>query len=197
MKIKISNKELVKELIGTEREFPKYVTQLINIANRTSQATRPRVVGKMTELIKECPEKTYEGWKKWYLAGHPDAIKNAIKKVSDMVEKLKEAIINVDRNMIKSWVENLVLEQTYIGLRVQEAILKKISQLKSSDYRMALASEESEGIDGMVGNVSYSIKPETYKATQGHLIEDIKADKIVIYKKTKSGIEFEIETEGS
>lgn len=61
MKIKISNKELIEELVGKKREFPKYATQLINLASRTAQATRPRVVGQMTELIKECPEKTYEG----------------------------------------------------------------------------------------------------------------------------------------
>ena len=192
MKIKISNKELIEELVGKKREFPKYATQLINLASRTAQATRPRVVGQMTELIKECPEKTYEGWKKWYLAGHPDTIKNAIDKVSDMINKLKEALMKIDRKMIKSWVENLVLEQTYIGLRFQEAILKKIAQLKGASYRMALESEEHKGIDGMVGNTSYSVKPETYK-TQKHLIEDIKADNMVFYKKTKSGVEFEIE----
>jgi len=75
--IKIKNEELIKELIGKTNNFPKYATQLINLANQNARGTRPRVVGQLSELIQECPDKTYEGWRKWYLEQHPDAIKNA------------------------------------------------------------------------------------------------------------------------
>lgn len=64
-KIKIKNEELIRELVGEVKFFPKYTTQLINLANQNAQGTRPRVVGQLTELIKECPAKSYEGWKKW------------------------------------------------------------------------------------------------------------------------------------
>lgn len=74
MKIKINNEELIKELIGEVKSFPKYTTQLINLANQNSQGTRPKVVGQLSELIQECPSKTYEGWKKWYLEKHPKAV---------------------------------------------------------------------------------------------------------------------------
>lgn len=75
--IRIKNEDLIRELIGKVKNFPKYTTQIINLANQNAQGTRSRVVGQMSELIQECPEKTYEGWKNWYLGKYPDAIGNA------------------------------------------------------------------------------------------------------------------------
>jgi hypothetical protein len=49
----ISNVEILSDVVGEEPEFPKYTTQLMNLANQNAQGTRPRVVGQMSELIKE------------------------------------------------------------------------------------------------------------------------------------------------
>lgn len=187
--IEIKNEELVRELIGELKSFPKYTRQLINLANQNAQGTRPRVVGQMTELIKECPEKTYDGWKKWYISKYSDRIENAIEKINQMVENLKNAIELIDKPMIQKWVEELVFEQTFIGLRVQEAILKKVASVKRVSYRMAKPEEESKGIDGFIGNTPVSIKPDTYK-TKNALREEIKSS-ILFYKKTKSGLEID------
>jgi site-specific DNA-methyltransferase (adenine-specific) len=97
--IKITNKELIQELIGEIKDFPRYTTQLINLANQNAQGTRPRVVGQLSELINECPEKTYEGWKNWYLKKHPTAVKNATEKIDEMVNNLKGAINLIDKSM--------------------------------------------------------------------------------------------------
>jgi hypothetical protein len=44
-RIKITNEE-IKSLLGAEPvEFPKYATQIINLANQNAQGTRPAVVG--------------------------------------------------------------------------------------------------------------------------------------------------------
>jgi len=185
--IKIKNEELVKELIGEVKDFPLYTTQLINLANQNAQGTRPRVVGQLTELIQECPEKTYEGWKKWYLSKYPNAIENATGRINEMMNNLKNAIKSIDKSMIKRWVEDLVLEKTFVGLRFQEAILKKVASIKNTDYRLAEPKEESQGIDGFIGDMPVSIKPITYK-TKDALREEIKA-KIIFYNKTKSGLE--------
>ena len=48
-------------------ELPKYVSQLINLGNIFSQGTRPKVVGQMSELIKEFRKsggRTFEDWRK-------------------------------------------------------------------------------------------------------------------------------------
>lgn len=94
--IKIKNSELIKELTGEVKSFPKYTTQLLNLANQNAQGTVPRVVGQLSELIQECPEKTYEGWKKWYLGKHPNAIEDATNRIEEMVSKLKESIKLID-----------------------------------------------------------------------------------------------------
>lgn len=186
MIVKIKNDELAKELIGEIKEFPRYTTQILNLANQNAQGTRPRVVGQLSELINECPEKTYKGWKNWYLTKYPDAINNASEKISEMVNNLKDAISKIDKAMVKKWAEDLVLEKTFIGLRFQEAILKKIADVKKENYRFSTPKEESKGIDGFIGDTPISIKPITYK-TKNSLRENIIVE-IIYYDKTKSGL---------
>jgi hypothetical protein len=184
--IKITNEELVKELVGETKSFPKYTTQIINLANQNSQGTRPRVVGQLSELIHQCPYKKYEEWEKWYLSKHPQAIDEATRRINRMINNLRKAINQIDENMIRNWVEDLVLVKTFIGLRFQEAILKKLSSMVRTNYRLAKPEEESKGIDGFVGETPVSIKPITYK-TKPALREKIEAE-IVFYEKVKDGI---------
>lgn len=192
MKIKISNKELQTDLIGEREIFPKYASPLLNLANRFARATRPEVVGQMTELVK--PFRSYEEWKKWYLKNHPKEIETATDRMLKMLKKFKE-IVNAmisDKSMVKSWVEDLILIQTYVGLKFQEVILKRIAKEVKKGYRLAIPKEESSGIDGFINSIPVSIKPSTYKLEKKRLEEKIKA-KIVYYEKLDKGIEFEFE----
>jgi len=186
MKIKISNKELVKELVGEEKKFPKYTTQILNLANQNAQGTRPKVVGQLSELIKECPYNSYEKWKDWYLSKKPDAIDNATKRILKMVDQLREAINLIDEKLVKEWVEDLVLVKTFIGLKFQEAIFKKVASIMGKTYRLAKPEEEAKGIDGFIGNIPVSIKPSTYNYKKA-LPEKIEV-KIIFYEKVKDGI---------
>ena len=93
--------------------------------------------------------------------------------------------------MVHKWVEDLIISKTYNGLYVQEAILSKLAEICEKDYRLATPEEESQGIDGFVGNVPYSIKPDTYK-TMGRLSEVIDV-KMIYYSKTKTGLKVEVE----
>ena len=133
--------KLVKEDVieGAEPsyEFPKYTTQIINQASQNMQATRPKVVGQMSELIQECPTKSYEGWKEWYLNKYPDAIDKATDKAYEGVVNLRDAIGEIDRDMVKAWVTDLVLTKTAEGLIFQEAILKYIADMENTSYRLA------------------------------------------------------------
>ena len=88
--------------------------------------------------------------------------------------------------MVENWVEDLVVAKTFNGLYVQKAILASLAERKGTTYRLATPDEESVGIDGYVGNVPYSIKPDTYK-TMRRLSETI-AVKMIYYTKTKTGI---------
>ncbi|PIP16295.1 MAG: restriction endonuclease [bacterium (Candidatus Ratteibacteria) CG23_combo_of_CG06-09_8_20_14_all_48_7] len=187
MKIKLTNEEIREYFDIESPEFPKYVTQILNLANRNAQGTRPKVVGQMSNLIKEFDGKTIQEWEKWYLEKNPQAVEKATNRIITMVESLKEAINKIDRKMIETWVKDLVIIKTFLGLRFQEAILKKGAQLKGVEHRLAISDEEAQGIDGWIGNIPVSIKPDTYEVKK-ELLEGIEAT-IIFYKKLKDGIE--------
>ena len=83
------------------------------------------------------------------------------------------------------------ITKTFNGLYVQKAILASLAERSETTWRLATPEEESAGIDGYVGDIPYSIKPETYK-TMGRLSEMI-AVKMIYYTKTKTGITIEVE----
>jgi hypothetical protein len=187
MKIKLTNEQIRQALEIPSLSFPKYVSQLINIANQNAQGTRPRAVGQLTDLIQEFPGKTLDEWEQWYLQRYPNAINTAKEKIILMLEGFKDAMRKIDEGMIYEWARDLVIVQTFVGLQFQEAILKKGSEIKGVGYKMSEKTDESQGIDGYLGDIPVSIKPDTYKLKKS-LREEISA-KIIYYKKIKNGIE--------
>lgn len=195
MKLTIKNEELLELNESSTPQFPKYTSQLINLANQNAQGTRPKVVGQLSELFQEYQKNTDEisidTWKKWYLSKYSKAIEDATNRIYEQIQNLKNAITLIDRNMIQKWVEDLIITKTYNGLYIQKAILSKIAKIKQKDFRLSKTEEEAIGIDGYIDNVPYSIKPDTYK-TMSRLSESIEV-KIIYYTKTKSGIEIEFD----
>lgn len=191
----IKNEELSALNGSLTPNFPKYTSQLINWANQNAQGTRPKVVGQLSDLFpdyqKEAGEITLNGWRKWYTERYPGAIDAATDKIFGQMEHLKTAIQLIDREMIRTWVEDLVITKTYHGLYVQRAILAKIADMRNTDYRLAKPEEESLGIDGYVGNTAYSVKPDSYQ-TMDRLPEAIPV-KMIYYTKKKSGLVIEVE----
>ena len=187
--LRIKNDELMIDLTGKKPTFPKYTTQIMNLANQNSQGTRAKIVGQMSDLIQEFPGHKYEEWENWYKQKNPIAIDAATEKILDMIIKLKQAIRLIDKQMVKEWVEDLVVSKTFTGLRFQESILKRLAIIKSTTYRLSNPEEESIGIDGYIGDSPVSIKPITYKSKK-MLPEDIKVE-IIYYEKKKTGIKVE------
>ena len=182
----ISNEEIAEELVGETKSFPKYTTQILNLCNQSAQGTRPSVVGQMSDLVQECPYRTYKEWKQWYLSKKPNAIAEATRRIKTMVGNLKTAMALIDDNMIRMWAEDLVIAKSYTGLHFQQAILSRVAKMKRTTFRVALPDEESKGIDGYIGQEKVSIKPETYKSKLG-LPESIRIP-IIYYEKLKDGI---------
>lgn len=58
--------------------------------------------------------------------------------------------------------------------------------MKGQPYRLSTPQEESQGIDGFIGETPVSIKPITYK-TKNMLAEQIGAT-MIYYEKVKDGI---------
>ena len=190
MQFKIKMDEIRQILEIESSTFPKYATQIINLANQNAQATRPRVVGQMSELIQEFCGKTLEEWEKWYLAKYPEAINVATQKILEMIDNFKDVLDKIDENMIRQWLRDLIIVKTFIGLKFQEAILRKIAEKFKTNFKLADAEEESKGIDGHVANIPISLKPISYKS-KNMLLEKIDVF-IVFYEKQKDGLKITI-----
>jgi hypothetical protein len=181
--LKLDVQDKFSQITGEPKEFPKYTTQLINLANQNSQGTRPEVVGQMSELIQQCPQKSFKGWKEWYLQNHPDSIKKATARIAPMIENMRKAMDLIDEDMIKEWVEDLVVTKTAEGLIIQEIILETIANQQGLEWRLATPEEESKNIDGFIGTKPVSVKPETYLSKKSSVREEIDIE-LIYYKKT-------------
>ena len=186
-KIKLSNAEVENLLGSSPQSFPKYATQIINLANQNAQGTRPKTVGQQTDLIQQFPGETLAEWQTWYQEQYPNAIDEAAEKIYAMVQQLQNTITQIDKSMVRRWVEDLVLVKTFVGLRFQEAILAKVAAQANMAYRFSTTEEEVRGIDGYIGNVPVSIKPDTYKTQALQLPEQISVY-LIYYTKKKDGI---------
>ena len=142
--------------------FPRYTTQIINLISNTAQATRPRVIGQMSELVAEFietyPDGSVEEWRQWYLGRNPSTIDDATDKIYEKLHLYKDAIHEIDRSMIRRWVEDLVIYKSFKGLKFQALIIRKVAERCKMEHRMATSSEESAGIDGFIGNVPVQVK---------------------------------------
>jgi hypothetical protein len=189
-KEKINIQQVLENLNIEKFVFPKYVTQIINLANQNAQGTRPKVVGQLSDLINQINEKNYKNWKEFYLENYGDKIDVATDKIWNMINSLKEAIDKIDKNMVRNWVYDLVINKTAEGLIIQEYILKYLANKYNKSYRLANAQEESQNIDGFIGDIPVQIKSKTYKTKTNVKNEDIKVP-IIFYNKTDKYITIE------
>lgn len=190
-KIKILNSDIEKLSNASQYPFPKYATQIINLVNSNAQATRPAVVGQMSELIQEFNGQTLEEWIEWYSAKQPDAVDKATDKIFNMYQLMSEAFAKIDRPMIEAWVKDLVYNKTFCGLKFQSAIIAYLAGQFNKNWRLADVEEEAQGIDGFVGDTPVQIKSATYKL-EARLGENIEIP-IVYYDKKKDGISIEFD----
>lgn len=195
MNYTIKNEDIENYNNSDSFSFPKYTSQLINLANQNAQGTRPVVVGKMSDLFQEFlesdEERNIDGWRRWYLERYPDSFEKATNKILEQVNNLRNAIELIDKEMVENWVENLIIYKTFNGLYLQKAILAFLANKKGTTYRLANAIEESHGIDGYVGDVPYSIKPDTYKYMER--LSEVIDVKMISYTKTKTSLKIEVE----
>lgn len=158
---RISGDKILKK---TELHYPPYLYGLINSANTMSGSTRPNKIRKLHDLFKKRKFRSLGEWKKWYLSKHPNAINRAVSNILAVFEKnfdISASKRRKYRKYIRQFVENLVFEQTYRGLKIQEVIFIKMSKITGEKYRWGTNREDSSGVDGFIGDIPLSIKPQT------------------------------------
>lgn len=109
MVLKISWDDVADALEIDTAAFPEYASPLLNLANQYAQATRPRVVGQMSELIEEFPGDCVEGWEEWYGDRMPDAMDEAVDRIEEKIRAFRDVLEHIDREMIARWVRDLVI----------------------------------------------------------------------------------------
>ena len=143
----------------------KYIGSVINLANSFSQATRPKHVGQMSELIQQfredCDTHEVEDWAEYY--NGDEKIDAAADKIWECVLSIKENLNELTKDDVREWTQDLIISKTHAGLQIQLDVLKLCSGDQS--YRLANVEEEAKGIDGFIGDEPVSIKPNTYKKT--------------------------------
>lgn len=199
MKIKISKnkqKQLTDEVLNS---FPKYTTFIINQASQTSQATRPQIVGQLSEefpnYLKKCKNESVQpslqGWVDYHSDKFLDAVENSKTKIKTMVNNFKDAIELIDDELIEEWIKDLLFSKTYYGFNL-EAIIIKFFQSKGCNVRKATAEEESRNIDLFVNERPYQVKPISFKRTNP-TTANLGIQSIIYYSKIKDTIELEID----
>lgn len=174
------------------KEFPKYTASIINLLNRWAKGTKAEVVGQMSDEVIECPHKDYSKWREWYLKKHPTAIEDATNLIIAKMEQVKPNLEKIDKKIIKVWVDDLVVDKSFWGIKVQEAILQKIQNKTGIKCRLANKEEERKGFDGFIGNNPIQIKPDTYKVASNVRTEVLRA-KTIYYKKIKDSGNYNVD----
>jgi len=192
MKITLSSAEVRELLDAPPPKLPTYVSPILNLANRFASGTRPKVVGQMSELIQQFDGRTLDDWAAWYQERYPDAITEAIRLIRNKLTDFKYVINNITDEMIELWVRDLVLVKTFIGLKFQEAILKKVADATGQVYTLASPEQEAGGIDGLIGGHEVSIKPSSWRdqVIQRENLQGV----LIYYHKTDDGLEIEFES---
>ena len=190
---KITNEEIANLSNASIYPFPKYTSMLINQINQTAQGTRPKVVGQMSELIQEFEGNTLEEWIEWYNETYPNAIEEATEKIFAQYMKQRDAMLSINKDLIREWVKDLVYTKTFCGLKVQQAIITHIAKTLNKPWRLSTKEEEAKGIDGFINNKPVQIKSNTYKV-ENYLNENIEVP-IVYYDKKKDGLFIEFQPE--
>lgn len=104
-----------------------------------------------------------------------------------MLDKMRDALNNVDREIVCRWVTDLVLQKTYVGLRAERTILERAAKVLGTTYHPSSPEDESRGVDGYLGDQPVSVKPESYKNERDRINETIDV-KMIYYKKNNGKI---------
>ena len=184
--IKLTREELRGKDVGDITEFPPLTSELIQLLNQKTHAVTKKNVGKPQALIESFVGKSYEAWSDWYETQHPGAIDTASDLILNRLEALRAAVAAIDPEMVKHWVKEAVLKKTYARFRLPEVILKKVARIRQEPIRLPTPDEEDRGIDGVIGETAYRVRPVSYyfKAPPGDTAEPA----TIYFEKTKSGV---------
>lgn len=190
MKVKIKNNQIKEAMNWEYYNFPKYSTMVINQVNQVARGTSKKIVGQISDLVIESNAKNLNDWIVFHNSLFPDAVEEATNKILDKAQEMEMTAPYLNREIVKEWVKDLLYPKSFFGIYMQEYILKRIANDRNVEYKLATPEEESKNIDGWIGDIPVSVKPNTWR--EDISIYDINV-KLITYKKNKDNVEFEFD----
>lgn len=167
--IRISPEERASFVRERSPDYPKYTSQILNLANQNAKSTRRSLVGPMKNIVEEFTDKypngTYEDWEQYYLNEYDgeERLEESTEELLQMVSQMEEAMEKIDDDLAHMFIRDLVLYKTYQGTSrdIKEVVLKKLSQIYDLEYELS-ASEDIDGyIDGTPLIIEYFGQEDT------------------------------------
>lgn len=153
-----------KDFDGT---YEKYLEKLFRIFKDDARATRPDVVGQLTDLLEQSSADTYSEWEEFYRNTYLDKNPNAIQNSVDMIIEylggtINKRIKNISRDDVKEWIQMLLYYRSPTGMFYEKSILKYIADEYNMEYTNSSSKEEVKSIDGYIGKKEVQVKPQSY-----------------------------------
>lgn len=206
LKKRIDDDETIEERFP----LPKYTPGILNAVNRSGNATQPKYVGPMKEIVPEFIDSYYEkngkfpGWEDWadyYLKNHKDYYDTGFERFKEYLEKSIEAMKKIieDPNIAENWFNKFIFYQNFQGFQYETIIFKylqDISKKESYTLRPSTKDEESKNIDIVLikDDKEYyiNVKPKTtYKMMEGINHIDLSNVSVLLYEMKNDNIELE------
>ncbi len=213
-KTKVKLKKYVDLDVDEEKVFPlpKYTTQFFNLISSNAQATRPKYVGQMSDIIPEFINEFYEAnerfpeWKDWqeyYLNKNKEHYEAGFKRFKEYIKfhlEAMEKIINDDEyDLARNWYDKFLMIQNFKGFQFEQFIFLYIkketiySDSKRFKVRKAKPEEESKKIDIIIEHLDGSpdiminIKPHSSYSRMSGQKHNIVDEGIIVITYEKSG----------
>lgn len=99
LNIPIKELKIIKDVVVDSVDL-KYASSILNLMNSFAQATRPKIVGQLSDLFikfqKQHPKGNVQDWKKWYLQKYPKAFNDAWIKAEPVLNNFKQVTRKLD-----------------------------------------------------------------------------------------------------
>jgi len=201
----MSDQDIVEEKVLYQPEsstknfngnYEKYLEKLFRTFKNDARATRPEVVGQLTDLLEKSSADTYLEWEQYYrenyLKDNPEAVQTAVDSVVNYLEgTINKRLRETTRDDVRQWIQMLLYYRSPTGMFYESTILNHIADENDMSYIGSSPKEEAEGIDGFLDGQEVQVKPKSYD--HGGTNREIPSVPTVVYD--VQGNEIYIETE--
>jgi hypothetical protein len=153
-----------KNVIARQRQsWPRYATQLMNLAAQNVQAFRPAHLGELVKAFQDMRGSgipgTLQNWEQYYNTHYGvERLVVAGRKIHTMLQKM--GIQWITEDMCVDYTKEAVYNKTHMGCAGQEMAVEVVASYYKLPIRWPTPQEDSAmGIDAWIGGVPVQVKP--------------------------------------